>query len=217
VLQVLQAAPWGHRDRAEGSPGGGVVPRGHDTQGGAGGSGGRRGARGGQGCAGKKKGEGEREEREREGEGEFTLGLQNPAITVTESPWARGGRERGGREGVAGRENQMRERERGALGACWAGPDQAVLGQARSGHGSKTHGTHDQRSETNHESKSERGKTGARLNTTSDKKICFGMMQHSCQLRFLFTRETDTSRYTALKLGRSVTGREKRVTPEFGE
>jgi hypothetical protein len=50
------------------------------------------------------------------------------------------------------------------------------------------------------------------------KEICFGMMHHPCQLRFLFTRNTDTSRYTALKLGRrSETGREKRVTPEFGE
>jgi hypothetical protein len=44
------------------------------------------------------------------------------------------------------------------------------------------------------------------------------MMQHPCQLRFLFTRETDTSRYTALKKGRrSETGREQRVTPEFGD
>jgi hypothetical protein len=44
------------------------------------------------------------------------------------------------------------------------------------------------------------------------------MMQHPCQLRFLFTRDTNTSHYTALKIGRrSETGREKRVTPEFGE
>jgi hypothetical protein len=44
------------------------------------------------------------------------------------------------------------------------------------------------------------------------------MMQHPCQNRFLFTRDTDTSRYTALKMGRkSETGREKRVMPEFGE
>jgi hypothetical protein len=44
------------------------------------------------------------------------------------------------------------------------------------------------------------------------------MMQHSCQLRFLFTHDTDTSRYIALKLGRkSETGKEKGVTPEFGE
>jgi hypothetical protein len=44
------------------------------------------------------------------------------------------------------------------------------------------------------------------------------MMQHPRQLRFLFTHDTDTSRYTALKLGRrSETGREKKVTPEFGE
>jgi hypothetical protein len=54
------------------------------------------------------------------------------------------------------------------------------------------------------------------LNTTSGKEICFGMMQHPCQLRFLFTRETDTSRYTALKMGRrSETGREKRVMSEL--
>jgi hypothetical protein len=33
----------------------------------------------------------------------------------------------------------------------------------------------------------------------------------------LFTHDMDASRYTALKLGRSETGREKRVTPEFGE
>jgi hypothetical protein len=61
-------------------------------------------------------------------------------------------------------------------------------------------------------------KQNTRLNTTSDKEICLGMMQHSCQLRFLFTCNTDTSRYTSLKLGRrSETGRGKRVTPEFGE
>jgi hypothetical protein len=43
-------------------------------------------------------------------------------------------------------------------------------------------------------------------------------MQHPCQLRFLFTRDTDISRYTALKMGRmSELGREKRGTPEFGE
>jgi hypothetical protein len=43
------------------------------------------------------------------------------------------------------------------------------------------------------------------------------MMQHPCQLRSLFTLDMDTSHYTALKIGRSETGREKRVTPEFGE
>jgi hypothetical protein len=43
-------------------------------------------------------------------------------------------------------------------------------------------------------------------------------MQHPFQLRFLFTRDTYTNRYTALKMGRrSETGREKRVMPEFGE
>jgi hypothetical protein len=29
-----------------------------------------------------------------------------------------------------------------------------------------------------------RGETNTRLNTTSDKEMCFGMMQHSCQVRF---------------------------------
>jgi hypothetical protein len=37
-------------------------------------------------------------------------------------------------------------------------------------------------------------------------------------LRFWFIHDTDTCHYTGLKLGRrSETGREKRVTPEFGE
>jgi hypothetical protein len=45
------------------------------------------------------------------------------------------------------------------------------------------------------------------------KEICFDMMQHPYQLRFLFTRDTDTSHYTALKSGRSKMGREKRVMP----
>jgi hypothetical protein len=37
-------------------------------------------------------------------------------------------------------------------------------------------------------------------------------------LRFWFIHDTDTCRYTGLKLGRkSESGREKRVTPEFGE
>jgi hypothetical protein len=44
------------------------------------------------------------------------------------------------------------------------------------------------------------------------------MMQHPWKLKFLFTCDTDTSHYTALKVGgRGETGREKRVTPEFSE
>jgi hypothetical protein len=62
-----------------------------------------------------------------------------------------------------------------------------------------------------------RNETDARSDTTSDKYICFDMMQHPYQLRFLFTRDMDVGHYTALKIGRrSGTGREKRVTPEFG-
>jgi hypothetical protein len=36
-------------------------------------------------------------------------------------------------------------------------------------------------------------------------------------LRFWFIHDMDTCHHTGLKLGRSETGREKRVTPEFGE
>jgi hypothetical protein len=44
------------------------------------------------------------------------------------------------------------------------------------------------------------------------------MMQQQYQLRVLFTRDTDTGLYIALKIGgMSETGREKRVTPEFGK
>jgi hypothetical protein len=47
------------------------------------------------------------------------------------------------------------------------------------------------------------------------------MIRHDVTLMstyVLFTLDLDTSRYTALKLGRrSETGIEKRVTPEFGE
>jgi hypothetical protein len=53
-------------------------------------------------------------------------------------------------------------------------------------------------------------KQNRRLNMTSNKEICLDMMQHSCQLRFLFTRNTDTSRYTALKLGRRSETEDKR-------
>jgi hypothetical protein len=69
------------------------------------------------------------------------LGIQNPAITVTKSPWARGGREREveerGREFLRGK-NQMRERERerqahgGERGARGA-PGRATPGWAGSG------------------------------------------------------------------------------------
>jgi hypothetical protein len=47
------------------------------------------------------------------------------------------------------------------------------------------------------------------------------MLRHDATpmtLRFWFIHDTDTCHYTGLKLGgKSETGREKRVTPEFGE
>jgi hypothetical protein len=118
--------------------------------------------------------------------------------------------------------NRMRGRERGAcMGGLGApGPCGGALDRAGLGHGPgwklTMHTSTGQNQFVNRNPK--RGKTNARLNTTLDKRKCFSMMQHPCQLRFLFTRDTDTSRYSTLKMGRrSKTGREKRVTPEFGE
>jgi hypothetical protein len=45
-------------------------------------------------CAGMEEGREREREREGEREGELTSGIQNPTITVIESPRARGGRER---------------------------------------------------------------------------------------------------------------------------
>jgi hypothetical protein len=104
----------------------------------------------------------------------------------------------------------------GAHGGCGArgvGSGRTRLGRGP-GRKPTTHTTTDWNPIANRNPK--RGETDARLNTTSDKRNM--LWQHSCQLRFLFTRETDTSRYTTLKMGkRSETGREKRVTPEFGQ
>jgi hypothetical protein len=64
--------------------------------------------------------------------GELTLGIHNPAITVTGSPrakrWERGGREG---EGVVAWEKQMRERERGGA------PGARVQGRAGSRRGTR--------------------------------------------------------------------------------
>jgi hypothetical protein len=101
----------------------------------------------------------------------------------------------------------------GALGARDKG--RAGLGR-EPGRKPRTHTTTDRNPIVNRNLK--RSETDARLTQHQTKEKCFDMMQHPCQLRFLFTRETGASRYTALKLGRrSGTGREKRVTPEFGE
>jgi hypothetical protein len=115
-----------------------------------------------------------------------------------------GGRAHGEGQGASG--------ARAKAGPSWTGP-----GWAAPWDKNPRHAQPQIRIQSRNEIRNET-KQNTRLNTTSDKEICLDMMQHSCQLRFLFTRNTDTSRYTALKLGRrSETGREKRVTPEFGE
>jgi hypothetical protein len=101
-----------------------------------------------------KRGKGRKRKREREGGGELTLGIQNPAVTVTGSPRARGGREVGERERerrLLRGKNQMREIERGGarMGeevGCQgrAGQGRAGPGRVGSRRGPKTHNTHDQ-------------------------------------------------------------------------
>jgi hypothetical protein len=104
VPGACEAAPGQGRGAAQGRDG---APLGGE-QGRAGGGtvrhrGASRATRGGQTGrrAGEKKGEGEREIVG----GRAHLGDPNPAITVTKSPRAQGGRERCGREAVAAREN----------------------------------------------------------------------------------------------------------------
>jgi hypothetical protein len=74
-----------------------------------------RGEEGGTRAGKRERGKGGRERERERGGGELTLGIQNPAITVTGSPRARGGREVGERERerrfLRGK-NQMREIER---------------------------------------------------------------------------------------------------------
>jgi hypothetical protein len=121
-------------------------------------------------CAGKR-GKG-RKGREREGEGrgrELTLGIQNPVITVTGSPRARGGREVGERERemrLLRGKNQIREIEkRGAhtWGRRWgargvrarAGPSRAGPGRVGLGCIAGQKPTTCTTTESNSESKSE--------------------------------------------------------------
>jgi hypothetical protein len=153
-------------------------------------------------CAGKR-GKG-RKGREREGEGrgrELTLGIQNPVITVTGSPRARGGREVGERERemrLLRGKNQIREIEkRGAhtWGRRWgargvrarAGPSRAGPGRVGLGCIAGQKPTTCTTTESNSETKSETRRDGRAIkHNHQTKEICFGMMQHPCQLRFFF-------------------------------
>jgi hypothetical protein len=78
----------------------------------------------------------------------------------------------------------MREREEGRMGGCGrqgragrgrTGPGWVGLGWAGPLRGSKTHDVHDHYSELNRVSKSG---TERNEHSTSDKEMCFGMMQH---------------------------------------
>jgi hypothetical protein len=130
------AAPEGRDDHAAGA---GSHTHGQATPPGARTRGGRRGAH--------KEGKGRKRKRERERERErgrgAHLGDPNPVITVTKSPRAQRGRERGGGEGVVRGKNQMREIERrGRMGRSRGA--RARPGRAGSRRGSKSHDTHNQ-------------------------------------------------------------------------
>jgi hypothetical protein len=91
----------------------------------------------GEGCTqGREEGREREREIRREREGELTLGIQNPAITVTGSPRTRGGREVEERERELLREKKLKESgaAHGGFGRQWrAGARWAGLGWVRSG------------------------------------------------------------------------------------
>jgi hypothetical protein len=104
---------------------------------------------------------------------------------------------------------------RGAQGR--ARPGWVGLGRATSR--IETHDTHDPVRDARHglQSRTENRDRTRRTRNIRQRNV----LRHDATpmtLRFLFIHNTDTCHYTGLKLGRkSETGREKRVTPEFGE
>jgi hypothetical protein len=120
----------------------------------------------------RKKRKGEREGEERGAH----LGDPNPAITITKSPRAQRGRERGGGEGekVAARENQMREIERRGRGGA-AGGRQGRAGQGRTelgrvaGRNPTTCTTTDRNSNRGSKSKTRRGEHAIKHDTRQKK------------------------------------------------
>jgi hypothetical protein len=113
-----------------------------------------------------------------------------------------------------GKGARMGER-RGARGA-WAGPGRAGLDWARLDHNADRNSRH------------ARPLNGllSRVENRNRTRRTYDIRQRNVRrhdatpmtLRFWFIHDTDTCHHTGLKLGRrSETGREKRVTPEFGE
>jgi hypothetical protein len=102
-------------------------------------------------------------------------------------------------------------------GAGRTGPGRAGLGRATLR--IETHDTHDPIRDAQHglQSRTENLDRTRRTRNIRQRNVC----RHDATpmaLRFWFIHDTDTCRYTGLKLGRkSESGREKRVTPEFGE
>ena len=119
----------------------------------------------------------------------------------------------------------MREREEGAHGGGVgargaqgrARPGWVGLGRATSR--IETHDTHDPVRDARHglQSRTENRDRTRRTRNIRQRNV----LRHDATpmtLRFLFIHNTDTCHYTGLKLGRkSESGREKRVTLEFGE
>jgi hypothetical protein len=115
----------------------------------------------------------------------------------------------------------MRERERGGGGA-WegggargrGGPDRAGPGWVGPGHFANQnpqHARHGLQSRTENRDRTRQTHNIRQRNVRRHDATPMA-------LRFWFIHDTDTCRYTGLKLGRkSESGREKRVTPEFGE
>jgi hypothetical protein len=114
----------------------------------------------------------------------------------------------------------MRETERGAWGV-WrrqgrAGARRVGLGRV-AGRKPTTRMTTDRNPTANQEPETRRDRCVIKSNHQT-KEICFGMMQHPCQLRFfVYTRDRHQSLYFFENGKKEQNRKRKRVTHEFGE
>jgi hypothetical protein len=160
------------------------------------------------------------EREEREWEGKTHLRGSKLQQSRLQTLGHQGERERGGRRRgrlMRGR-NQMSQTDLGGGGARgararpgWTGPSLAGLGHITDRNPRHARPLNGLQSRTDIRNRTRRTRDIRQRNA----------LQHDATpmtLRFWFIHDMDTCHYTGLKLGRrSETGREKRVTPEFGE
>jgi hypothetical protein len=165
-----------------------------------------------------------RERERREGQGKNSpTGIQIPVISTPNPRAPRGERGGRGRGRLLRGRNQMSQTDLGK-GRAWGrggapgvrGPDRAGLGWAGLDH----------KADRNPRYARPLNGLQSRVENRNRIRRTYDIRQRNVRrhdatpmtLRFWFIHDTDTCHHTGLKLGRrSETGREKRVTPEFGE